>query len=203
MNFFKKGIGLIIGIIMLIAFGAGLVFAVKWYRDKEARDAINAVPAIAENTAALTSEEAVVKARTITHRDAVTDFKTSSTLVLKDPSTSTKAKETIKKGEKAVATGDSVISAKDSVIRLLYRRDTLLTDEAVRARRGKFIQVHAAVGYAPYISAPAARVGVDLQISQHWGATATTDVSMKYRMGSGNPKAEWVRTDFIGVNYRF
>lgn len=199
----KKFLGTTLALLLAAGFGAGIVFGIKYLKDKEAREDLLRQPAIAENTAALTSQETVVRARTTEHRTTSSDFRRSAAVTLRDPGTSQGAKETIKKGEKALASGDSLISAKDSVIRLLYRRDTLLTDDAVRARRGKLIQVHAAAGYAPYVSAPAVRLGVNVNVSQRWGVTATTDVAMKYRMGNGDAKTEWLRTDFIGVNYRF
>lgn len=199
----KKALTTVLSLMLAMGFGVGLVFGVKACRDKEAREEVLSKPALIENQAQTDSQSVLVSTRTIEYRDAASGFRSSAAVTLRNPTTTPQARETIKKGQDAVDKSDSLIRAKDSLVKLKDNRIELLTEAAIRAQRGKFLQVHAAVGYAPYVSAPAARIGVNMNITKHWGLTATKDLAMKYRMGNGNPKTEWLTTDFIGVNYRF
>lgn len=188
-----------IGLISLVALGVGLIFGLRWWQGREARKAVEAVPAIAENKAALTSQEKVVVLRSVEYRRAVTNFSSSARRALADSLTTPLARDAINKGKMAITACDSLNKAKDSTVVLLTRRTELLTEDAVRARKGRIFVVSAGVGYEPFFGAPAVRGGVELNLSPNWSVVGTADAAVRMRPG----KSDSQKSGFVGLNYRF
>ncbi len=202
-SFLKSTVGAIVTLVLVVAFGAGAVYGWKWYNERQAKKDVLAQPAIAENRAALDAQGVVVTREAGVYRGSSTDFRSSARRVLADPRTTPEAKTTITKGVKAINDCDTLTKAMQKQDSLHRAREELLLEDAVRARRGRLLVISTAVGYSPYASAPAVRAGIDLNISKNWNITGTTDLAVKYRMNSGKPTTQVLRTDFIGVNYRW
>jgi hypothetical protein len=133
------------------------------------------------------------------YHSAVGGFTRAAAVARSNPSTPPTTRACYETGLSVISRCDSLHQSDSALIALYAKRDTLLTDVAVRARRGRLIQVTAAGGYDPFWAAPAARVGIELNFSDHWSAIGTADIAAKI----GPDSTQTRRSGLLGLNYRF
>lgn len=198
-SFLATPLRAIVGVLSLIAIGAGGVFAWKYFRNREEKAAVESIPAVAENRRALDTATATNARRVTEYHSAVGGFTRAAAVARSNPSTPPTTLACYETGLSVISRCDSLHKSDSTLIALYAKRDTLLTDVAVRARRGRLIQITAAGGYDPLWGAPTARGGIELNVSDHWSLVGTVDQAYKISRDSTRSR----RSGFVGLNYRF
>jgi hypothetical protein len=199
-SFLATPLRAILGLLTLVALGAGGVFAWKYFRDREEKAAVESIPAVAENKRAIDTATATNVIRAAEYHSAVGGFTRAAAIARSNPSTQPETRACYEAGLSVISRCDSLHKSDSTLIALYAKRDTLLTDVAVRARRGRLLQVTAAGGYDPFWGAPAARVGIEINFSDHWSLIGTGDQAFKF---SREFSTQTRRSGLIGLNYRF
>lgn len=203
-SLFATPLRLIVGLVSLVAIGVGAVFGWRYFRDKDSREEIAAIPAIAENQR-LIDTVIITRARTgAEYLTAVGGFRSRARTAREDPQSSPAVRACYDAGLAVISKCDSARKADSTLIDAYRRRSELMEDEAVRARRGKLLSLTGAVGYNWVQSAPAGRVGVGINFSDNWSITTTFDQAAKIKRDStGKIKTEWLPSSFVGLQYHF
>lgn len=195
-SFLATPIRMIVGIISLVAIGAGVYFGWRWTTDRDNKAALEAKPAIAANTQAIDTATQTQVRSAAQYHSASSSFLTAATRARTSPSTSPEVKACFDAGVAVISKCDSARTADSTLIELYKKRAKLMEDEAIRAQRGRLLGVSLAAGYEPFYGAPAVRGEVDLNFSNNWSAIATADIAAKAR-------AQTQRSGFIGLSYHF
>lgn len=189
----------IVGLLALVAIGAGGVFAWRYFANRAATNAINSVPEIAAGKVVIAARKQTVAQDKSALAGAVSDFNSAREAARADPNTPASTNACFDKGTTVVTKCAKLQTSFDSLVAAQDSQVTRLTEDAVRARRGKFLSITAAVGYEPFWKAPAIRAGVELNLSNNWSAIGTADIAAKIGPDSTMTR----RSGFIGLNYRF
>lgn len=195
-SFLATPLRLIIGIISLVALGAGGYFAWRWNSDRNNKKELELKPAIVTNTAAIDTATRIQSKANAAYHASSSSFLTAAAHARASPTTTPEVKACFDAGVSVISKCDSLKAADDSLIALYKKRAQLMEDEAIIARRGKLLSFSAAAGYEPFYKAPALRGGVELNFSNNWSAIATADIAAKAR-------SETQRSGFVGLNYHF
>ena len=188
----------------LAAVGAGALYGVQCYREKSARDAIKAKPLIVENAAQIDTARAAQILTGRAYVSSVGGFRAVAAEVRSNPSSTPAARACVDRAEEVISRCDARHAADTTLIALYRKRAALMEDEAVRARRGKFLVFSAAGGYQPIEKAPAGRLGVDVNFSDRWSATGTFDAAAALeRDSAGKVKPDFRPSAFVGLKYSF
>jgi hypothetical protein len=198
-SFLATPLRFVIGVLTLIAVGAGAVVGWRYLRDRDARQTIEAKPAIAENQHEIDAATAHNTVHAREYRSAVQGFRTAAATARANPRTTSETRACYDAGVAVISRCDSLHASDTTLIALYRKRAELMEGEAVRARRGRLLQLTAAPGYDPLWGAPAARVGLELNATDHWSVIGTYDVAAKI----GRDSTTWRRSSFVGLNYRF
>ena len=195
-SFLATPLRFIVGIISLIAIGAGAYFGWRWKTDRDNRQAIEAKPAIVANTVAIDTATVIQTHATGAYHSAVGGFLTSANRAKANPATTPEVKACYDAGIAVISKCDSMHTADTTLIALYKKRAKLMEDEAIAARRGKLLAFTLAGGYEPFYKAPALRGGVELNFSNNWSVIGTADIAAKAR-------SETQHSGFVGLEYRF
>jgi hypothetical protein len=185
-SFLATPLRFVIGVLSLVAVGAGAVVGWRYLRDREARQTIEAKPAIAENQRSIDTATTTNVLRSSEYHTAVGGFRKAAAAARSNPRTTLETRACYDAGVAVISRCDSLHASDTTLIALYRKRAELMEGEAVRARRGRLLQVTAAPGYDPLWGAPAAVIG-------------TYDIAAKIRRDS----TTWRRSSFVGLNYRF
>jgi hypothetical protein len=194
-SFLGTPLRLIGGILLMIALGAGATIGWRWWRDRDERKAVESIPAIQQNQRDIDTATATQLVREREYRGAATTFRAAATAARSNPQIPPAVRACYDAGVAVISRCDSLHRSDSSLVALYKQRAALMEGEAVRARRGRLVQVSAAGGYDPLNHAPAARAGVELNFSTHWSVIGTADISAS--------RESTRRNAFIGLNYRF
>jgi hypothetical protein len=172
----------------------------RYLRDREARQTIEAKPAIAENQRDIDTATAHNTVHAPRVSIGCSGIPYSCDCCSIEPAYYTpETRACYDAGVAVISRCDSLHASDTTLIALYRKRAELMEGEAVRARRGRLLQLTAAPGYDPLWGAPAARVGLELNATDHWSVIGTYDIAAKIRRDS----TTWRRSSFVGLNYRF
>jgi hypothetical protein len=194
-SFLATPLRALLGLVALIALGAGAVYGWRYLRNRDEKQAIESKPAIVENQRAIDTATATNVLRSTQFHTAAQGFRRAATAARANPATKPETQACYDAGVAVISRCDSLHTSDSTLITLYKKRADLMEAEAIRARRGRLIQFSAAGGYDPLNHAPTARVGVELNFSTHWSGVATGDISAT--------RDTTRRSAFVGLNYRF
>jgi hypothetical protein len=196
---FATPLRIVVGLVSLAAAGSGGYYAWRYFNNRDAVAAVNAAPEIAHGKVVIASRKKTVARNKAALDSGIADFNAARDAARADtstpPSTNAcydKGVDVITKCKKLQFSYDSLAAAQDTQI-------TRLTDLAVSLRRGKLFALSAGLGYEPFWKAPAARAGLEINVSDRWSATGTVDAAAKI----GRDSTTWRRAGFVGLNYHF